>query len=64
MKLLSVALRPKGDAGVVNVNFWAVNGWFFSLNADRPLLPVRELSDTRVEAVEHSYRSNLLRRGA
>lgn len=64
VKLLSVALSPIGEADVWNVNFWAVDGWFFSLNADRPLLQLRELSHTPVEAVEHSYRSNLLRRGA
>ena len=64
VKLLSVALRPAGQADVLNVNFWAVDGWFFNLNSDRPLRPFRELSDTAVEAVEHSYRSNLVRRGA
>jgi hypothetical protein len=64
VKLLSVTLRPAGDADIVNVNFWAVDGWFFSLNADRPLRPFRSLSEATVEAVEHSYRSNLVRRGA
>ena len=64
VKLLSVALRPTGDGDALNVNFWAVDGWFFNLNADRSLRPFRELSDSAVDAVEHSYRSNLVRRGA
>ena len=64
VKLLSVTLSPTGATNVVNVNFWAVDGWFFSLNSDRPWRPFQELSDTAVESVEHSYRSNLVRRGA
>jgi len=62
--LLSVALRPPGEAEVLHVNFWAVDGWFFNLNASRSLRQFRDLSDVVVEAVEHSYRSNLVRRGA
>jgi hypothetical protein len=64
VKLLSVALRPTGEAEVLHVNFWAVDGWFFNLNASRSLRQFRDLSDVVVEAVEHSYRSNLVRRGA
>jgi hypothetical protein len=64
VKLLSVTLRPVGAADIVSVNFWALDGWFFNLNADRPLRPFRKLSEATVEAVEHSYRSNLVRRGA
>ena len=62
VRLLSVALLPLRDAEVLNVNFWAVDGWFFSLNSDRPLRPFRELGQTAIEGVEHSYRSNLVRR--
>ena len=64
VRLLSVALRPIGDAEVLNVNLWAVDGWFFSLNADRSLRPFREFGEMAIEAVEHSYRSNLARRSA
>ena len=64
VKLLSVTLRPTGATGIVNVNSWAVDGWFFSLNSDRPWRRFRDLSDTAIESVEHSYRSNLVRRGA
>ncbi len=64
VKLLSVALSPAGATKIVNINFWAVNGWFFSLNSDRPWKPFQELSDAAISAVEHSYRSNLVRRGA
>ena len=64
VKLLSVALRPTADMAIVNINFWAVDGWFFSLNADRSWEPFRELRDAPIESVEHSYRSNLVRRGA
>jgi hypothetical protein len=64
VKLLGVTLRLTGSTDIVNVNFWAVDGWFFSLNSDRPWRPFRELSDIAIEAVEHSYRSNLVRRGA
>ena len=39
VKLLSVALSPAGATNIVNFNFWAVNGWFFSLNSDRPWRP-------------------------
>lgn len=63
VKLLGATLRPAGDTDIVHVNFWAVDGWFFSLNADRPLRPYRHLGETAVDAVEHSYRSNLVRRG-
>ena len=62
VKLLGVSLRLSRRTEIVNVNFWAVDGWFFSLNSDRPWRPVRELSDPVVESVEHSYRSNLVRR--
>lgn len=64
VKLLSLALRPANDVKVLHVNFWAVDGWFFNLNANCSLRPFRELSDMAVAAVEHSYRSNLVRRGA
>ena len=64
VRLLSIALRPNDAAEVLNVNLWAVDGWFFSLNADRPLRPFRDWSEMAVAAVEHSYRSNLVRRGA
>jgi hypothetical protein len=64
VKLLSVALSPAGATKIVNINFWAVNGWFFSLNADRPWRPFQELSGAAIASVEHSYRSNLVRRGA
>jgi hypothetical protein len=63
VKLLSVVLCPAGDTDILNINFWAVDGWFFSLNADRPWRPLRKLSDAPIESVEHSYRSNLVRRG-
>ncbi len=64
VKLLSVTLRPPGANDIVNVNFWAIDGWFFSLNSDRSWKPFRQLSDTAIESLEHSYRSNLVRRGA
>ena len=64
VRLLSVTVRLTGSTGIVNVNFWAVDGWFFSLNSDRSWKPPRELSDTAIASVEHSYRSNLVRRGA
>jgi hypothetical protein len=64
VKLLGLALRPSGEADLLHVNYWAVDGCFFSLNASRSLRPFRELGDTPVDAVEHSYRSNLVRRGA
>jgi hypothetical protein len=64
VKLLGVTARRPGTEDVVNVNCWAVDGRFFSLNADRPLRPFRELDAPVVEVVEHSYRSNLMRRGA
>jgi hypothetical protein len=64
VKLLSVALRPTGEPGLLHVTFWAVDGWFFNLNANRSLKPFGALTAMDVEAVEHSYRSNLVRRGA
>ena len=63
VKLLSVALRSPGATDNINVNFWAVDGWLFSLNSDRSWRALRDLSDTAIESIEHSYRSNL-RRGA
>jgi hypothetical protein len=41
-----------------------VDGRFFSLKSDRALRPFRDLHEIALEAVEHSYRSNLVRRGA
>jgi hypothetical protein len=64
VKLLSVALRPPGAADLLHVNFWAVDGRFFSLTSDHALRPFRDLHEMALETVEHSYRSNLVRRGA
>ncbi len=64
VRLLSMALRPNDAGEVLNVNIWAVDGWFFSLNADRALRRFRDRNEMSVAAVEHSYRSNLVRRGA
>ncbi len=63
VKLLSLALRPSPEAGLLHVNLWAVNGWFFSLNASATYRPYRARSEMNQETVEHSYRSNLVRRG-
>jgi hypothetical protein len=59
-----LALRPGTDPDPVHVNFWAVDGWFFNLNANRTLRPFRNCREMNIEGVEHSYRSNLLRRRA
>jgi hypothetical protein len=64
VKLLSVALSPADATKIVNINFWAVNASFFSLNSDRPWRLFQELSGAAITSVEHSYRSNLFRRGA
>jgi hypothetical protein len=64
VKLLSMALRPTGVADLLHVNFWAVDRRFFNLNANRSLRPFRGGTEMPVEAVEHSYRSNLVRSGA
>ena len=64
VKLLSLALRPGDGVELLHVNFWAVDGRFFSLNSNRSLRAVRNQSVMEVEAVEHSYRSNLVRSGA
>jgi hypothetical protein len=64
VKLLSLALRPTPGKDPLHVNLWAVNGWFFSLNASAPYRPYRALTAMHTEGVEHSYRSNLGRRGA
>jgi hypothetical protein len=63
VKLLSMALRPDNGTDRLHVNFWAVDGWFFNLNADRSLQQFRGRDNMSVEAVEHSYRSNLVHRG-
>jgi hypothetical protein len=64
VKLLSVTLHPENATDLLHVNFWAVDGWFFNLNADRALRPFRACSTMSVQDVEHSYRSNLVHRGA
>lgn len=64
VKLLSLALRPSRDSDLLHVNFWAVDGWFFNLNASRSLRPLRDQIEIVIDQVEHSYRSNLVRRGA
>jgi hypothetical protein len=61
VKLLSLALRPSPDSDLLHVNFWAVDGWFFNLNASRSLRPLRDQSEVVIGQVEHSYRSNLVR---
>jgi hypothetical protein len=62
VKLLSLALRPNGSTRLLNVNFWGVNGWFFNLNADPSYRPFRDCTTMPIQEVEHSYRSNLVRR--
>lgn len=64
VKLLSLALRPSPEADLLHVNLWAVDGWFFNLNANATLRPYRARNQMNLEGVEHSYRSNLVRRGA
>ena len=64
VRLLSMALRPAGATDPLHVNFWAVDRRFFNLKADRSLRPFRGHTEMPVEAVEHSYRSNLMRSGA
>jgi hypothetical protein len=63
VKLLSLALQPAGNAAMLHVNFWSVDGWFFNFNADRSLEPFRDADAMDVASVEHSYRSNLMGRG-
>jgi hypothetical protein len=64
VKLLSLSLRPGNEPELLHVNFWAMDGWFFNLNANRSLKPFRALPEVEVKAVERSYRSNLVNRGA
>ena len=63
VKLLSLALRPTDSADLLHVNFWAVDRRFFSLNANQSLRPFRGHTGMSLEAVEHCYRSNLVRSG-
>jgi hypothetical protein len=59
VKLLSLALRPTATADLVHVNFWAVDRRFFNLNSNSSLQPFRHCTAMPIDAVEHSYRSNL-----
>lgn len=54
VKLLSLGLRPESAADLLQVNFWAIDSWFFNLNADRSLEPFRECNHMAVQEVEHS----------
>jgi hypothetical protein len=63
VKLLSLALRPPDAGDLLHVNFWAVDRRFFNLNANRSLRPFQGHTEMPVEAVEHCYRSNLVRSG-
>lgn len=64
VKLLSLALRPTPELQLIHVNFWAVGRQFFNLNASESLEAWRDRAGMTIEAVEHSYRSNLVRFGA
>jgi len=64
VKLLSLALRPAEAGEPLHVNFWAIDRRFFNLNTSRSLRPFQDHTEMPVEAVEHCYRSNLVRSGA
>jgi hypothetical protein len=64
VKLLSLALRPSPQADLLHLNAWAVNGQFFCLNANATYRPYAARTEMHLEGVEHSYRSNLMPRGA
>jgi hypothetical protein len=61
VKLLSLALRPPATPDLLHVNFWAVDRRFFNLNANCSLRPFRDRTEMQIDAVEHCYRSNLMR---